>query len=527
MPAWCIELEKKLDEYALDGPHARNRIFLTSDPSKGIPIGILNRSIKMTNEPPGGLKANLKRAITSFNADQFDELEGKSRAILFGLCFFHAILIERKMYGPLGFNMMYPFSLGDLRDSSVCLQNYMEANAGGKIPWADLRYIFGEIMYGGHIVNDFDRLLANSYLDWILKDELLLESELFPFADGQASFKSPNPERLQGYLEHIDAHLKVDTPLAFGLHPNAEIDFRTQQSESLFLTLQELQPRDGISGEGGESPQHVAESVQTDILDRFGDKRFDIEDIIRNIEDQGPYQNVFLQECERMNSLLNEVSRSLNELALGFAGELTMSESMEDLMQALFMDRVPSAWTSRAWPSLRPLSSWLHNMSRRLLQLEDWTQEPMEIPRVTWLSGLINPQSFLTAISQVTAQKNQLELDKLEIFTELTKKSGVEAVEELSRDGAYIHGLSLQGARWEMTKTQLEVSRPKEMFCDMPIINCKALTSDRIDTSNYYECPCYKTNFRGPTYVFSAQLKSKDHPAKWCLAGVALIMDIS
>lgn len=26
-----------------------------------------------------------------------------------------------------------------------------------QVPWADLRYLFGEIMYGGHIVNDFDR----------------------------------------------------------------------------------------------------------------------------------------------------------------------------------------------------------------------------------------------------------------------------------------------------------------------------------------------------------------------------------
>ena len=53
--------------------------------------------------------------------------------------------------GTKGFNMMYPFSLGDLRDSSIVLNNYMEGAGGsGKIPWEDLRYIFGEIMYGTH-----------------------------------------------------------------------------------------------------------------------------------------------------------------------------------------------------------------------------------------------------------------------------------------------------------------------------------------------------------------------------------------
>ena len=33
-----------------------------------------------------------------------------------------------------------------------------------QVPWEDLRYIFGEIMYGGHIVEDWDRRLASAYL---------------------------------------------------------------------------------------------------------------------------------------------------------------------------------------------------------------------------------------------------------------------------------------------------------------------------------------------------------------------------
>ena len=36
------------------------------------------------------------------------------------------------------------------------------------------------------------------------------------------------------YLEHIDTTMGGDTPIAFGLHPNAEIDFRTQQSDTMF-----------------------------------------------------------------------------------------------------------------------------------------------------------------------------------------------------------------------------------------------------------------------------------------------------
>ena len=44
-----------------------------------------------------------------------------------------------------------------------------------KIPWDDLRYIFGEIMYGGHIVDDWDRRMSQKYLLYFMRDELLDE----------------------------------------------------------------------------------------------------------------------------------------------------------------------------------------------------------------------------------------------------------------------------------------------------------------------------------------------------------------
>ena len=78
---------------------------------------------QLTNEPPSGLKANLIRAFCSFTPEFINEVEPKTRAILFGLCHFHAVLIERKKFGPIGYNIMYPFSLGTCLDvwMSGCL----------------------------------------------------------------------------------------------------------------------------------------------------------------------------------------------------------------------------------------------------------------------------------------------------------------------------------------------------------------------------------------------------------------------
>ena len=527
MPNWLILLEKKLDEFNLEKSHQKFRLFLSSDASNAIPIGLLNRCIKVTSEPPAGLKANIKRAFASMNRESFEDYDAKMKSILFGLCHFHAVMIERKQYGPMGYNMMYNFSIGDLKDSSVVLTNYMENSGGGKIPWADLRYIFGEIMYGGHIVNDFDRLLCNTYLEFFMKDELLDEMELYPFNDDPAySFMTPAATNYDKYLEHMDVNLTQDTPIAFGLHPNAEIDFRTTQSNRILNTIMELQPRDGGGGEGGATPDEISKATADEIVEKFNEKKFDVEDIARSLEGEiTPFHNVFMQEMDVMNRLLSEIKRSLSELELGFKGELTMSDAMDMLKLNLFLDRLPPTWAKLSWPTLRNLTTWGIDFNLRLIQLEAWQDNPTVIPKVTWLSGLINPQSFLTAICQSSAQATKSELDKLVTWTEVTKKLETSDVDGHAREGAYVNGLALQGARWDPSTAQLERSKPKEMFCKMPVIAVKAIPADKVDNNGIYKCPTYKTEMRGPTYVFCAQLKTKVPSGKWVLSGVALIMD--
>ncbi len=544
MPKWMATLERQIDEFGSDDvpSHERFRIFLTAEPSVNVPIGILSRCIKLANEPPSGLKANLKRAFSSFVPATFDEMDFKSRAIVFGLCHFHAVMMERKKFGAMGFNNSYPFSLGDLRDSSVCLANYMDANQGSKVPWTDLKYIFGQIIYGGHIVNDFDRITCSTLLDFFMRDALLEDgTELYPFVDaslGQGgpsalgvSFMTVAPTSWAKYSLHIDQSMGPESPLAYGLHPNAEIDSRTALSSDMVSMLALLQDKDATSmdGEGNMSPEIRAETALIEILDRFSERGFDCAAIKTELGEGdalGPYQNVFLQECETLNTLLATIHRTLEELNLGFAGELTMSSQMEELMFNLYNDAVPTTWSKIAWPSLRSLPAWLADLSKRLAQLQTWTEHPSDIPRSTWLGGLKNPQSFLTAIKQVAAQQDKLELQKLVIFTDILKKTADE-IDAPAKLGALVHGLFLEGARWNKTTSLVDTSKPKEMYSPMPAINCRAVTANRLEQASVYHCPVYKTRARGAgTFVFSAQLKTKSPPARWVLAGVALVLDV-
>lgn len=522
-------LEKKVDKLA-EGAHPDFRLFLSAEPppalEKGLPISLLQNSIKLTNEPPEGLKANLRRAYCQFNEEMLESCakQAEYRSIIFSLCYYHAALLERKKFGVgnipgatsgIGWNMNYPFNAGDLLCCGQAANNYLENNV--KVPWDDLRYIFGEIMYGGHIVEDWDRRLANAYLFKYLNETLLEVVEFFP------SFNAPaNSLNHKQVLEYLDEQMPPETPLAFGLHPNAEIGFKLREAETFCNSLVQLQPREA-GGEGGMSTEEKAKMVLDDLVERLPDQ-FDMEDVRGRVDEYTPYVMVAIQESERMNVLLAEIKRSLAELDLGLKGDLTMSEPMEKLMKSLATDLVPASWRKLAYPSLRPLGSWLQNLLMRVQQLTEWTAD-LGVPKVVWLSGLFNPQSFLTAVMQTTARRNDWPLDKTVILTEVSKKQP-DQIDAPSRDGAFIHGLTLEGCRWDDKVGVLEDSKPKELFCPMPVILVRAVTVDKADAKDAYLCPVYTTEARFREEVFTAQLKSKHSWIKWTLAGVCMFLDV-
>uniref|UniRef100_A0A668A8S8 Dynein, axonemal, heavy polypeptide 9 like n=1 Tax=Myripristis murdjan TaxID=586833 RepID=A0A668A8S8_9TELE len=443
--------------------------------------------------------------------------EQEFKTILFSLCYFHACVAERRKFGPQGWNRKYPFNTGDLTISVNVLYNYLEANS--QVPWEDLRYLFGEIMYGGHITDDWDRRLCRTYLEEYMQPNQF--DRKLALAPG---FFVPSNLDYQGYHGFIDEMLPHESPVHYGLHPNAEIEFLTVTSDSLFHTLLELQSPDAVMGEGAS--QTLEEKVKT-ILDEVLEKlpeEYNMSDITSKTADRSPYILVCFQECERMNTLIYEMRRSLKELDLGLKGELAISSEMEQLQAALFFDNVPDTWTKLAYPSTYSLATWYNDMLLRCRELDSWTQD-LSLPSVVWLSGLFNPQSFLTAVMQSLARKNEWPLDKVNLTVDVTKKFK-EEFNQPAREGAYVYGLYMEGARWDTQAGVITEARLKDLTPSMPVISVRAVPNDRQETRNIYECPLYKTKIRGPTYVWTFNLKTRERPAKWVLAGVALLLSV-
>jgi dynein heavy chain len=116
---------------------------------------------------------------------------------------------------------------------------------------------------------------------------------MFPFIEGKSiSFKTPTPLSHEGYIKYIEQELPPETPLGYGMHPNAEIDFRTKQCEQLFAVLVDLQPKGSGSGSAAAEDTKVKEFF--DLVNNtlsLETLKVNIEDVASKLDEmsRGPY----------------------------------------------------------------------------------------------------------------------------------------------------------------------------------------------------------------------------------------------
>ncbi|ELU10552.1 hypothetical protein CAPTEDRAFT_221643 [Capitella teleta] len=526
---WLMELEKQLEK--LNKPHPDFRLWLTTEPTPAFPIGILQRSLKVVTEPPNGLKLNMRNTYFKISASALNECPHQAfPSLVFVLAFFHAVVQERRKYGKVGWNVSYDFNESDY---SVCfdiLQTYLtkaEENGDTKIPWASLKYLIGEVMYGGRAIDNFDRRVLNTYMDEYMGDFIFDTFQPFHFfVNEEVDYKIPEDGTRDSYVDYIESLPLSNTPEVFGLHPNAEIGYYTNAAKEMWMHLIELQPQTGDTG-GGISREDYIDKVANDVLVKLPEE-FDMDKLRKRYGiDISPTTVVLLQELDRFNLLINKMRRSLSTLRKALAGEVGMSSELDDVARCLYNGLIPGIWRRLAPATLKSLGNWMLHFQRRYEQYNSWVND--QEPSVMWLSGLHIPESYLTALVQATCRKNGWPLDKSTLYTTVTHYQTAEDVTERAHQGCFVTGLYLEGAGWENKKGHLIRQRPKQLIQELPVLKIIPIEAHRLKLQNTIRTPVYVTSQRrnamGVGLVFEADLATTEHISHWTLQGVCLILN--
>ena len=126
-----------------------------------------------------------------------------------------------------------------------------------------------------------------------------------------------------------------------------------------------------------------------------------------------------------------------------------MSETLEKVGESMVNGTVPLLWQGVAYPSLKPLNSWIKDLGARLTFFSDWIKNGA--PSVFWFSGLFFTQSFITGTLQNYARRQRVPIDEIAFDLEILHPSEGSAatIKESPQHGCYVYGLYLEGARWD------------------------------------------------------------------------------
>uniref|UniRef100_H2YHS3 Dynein heavy chain 1, axonemal n=1 Tax=Ciona savignyi TaxID=51511 RepID=H2YHS3_CIOSA len=543
-PSWMPSLERLIEGIDPDKVHRDFRLWLTSMPSNQFPVAILQNGSKMTIEPPRGIKANLLRAYMAQNDDFLNSCTKVSvfKSLLFSLCLFHGVALERRKFGALGFNIPYEYTTGDLR---ICIsQLKMFLDEYEELPFKCLTYTAGHINYGGRVTDDWDRrcmmnILSDFYCYDVLKpDHKYSEAGTYRQIDTDCDNN--------GYIQYIRSLPINDTPEIFGMHDNANITFAQNESFATLNALIHLQPKS--SSASGRSSEEVG-GVYIGVVGSLGFKWVGGDAVMEKypVLYEESMNTVLLQEVIRYNRLLQEIIRSSRDILKAIKGLVVMSEPLEKMFNSLYINEVPSLWSKKAYPSLKPLASWTEDLLARVQFIQHWIDAG--VPTVFWISGFFFPQAFLTGTLQNYARKSVISIDTItfdfKFLLPLYKPNcghvvcfislifiKLKDIKERPEDGCYIRGLYVEGARWDPVEQQLGESRPKELYTDMATMWLVPEGNRTPPTKGIYICPIYKTLTRAGTlsttghstnYVISVEIPTSREQKHWVKRGVAMI----
>jgi dynein heavy chain len=274
---------------------------------------------------------------------------------------------------------------------------------------------------------------------------------------------------------------------------------------------------------------------------------FDVEkvQVLYPVRYEQSMNTVLAQECIRFNGVIETVRGTLSEVQRAVRGITVMSAELEAVATAVVQSRVPAAWKAVAYPSVKPLASWVLDLAERIAFLQAWIDAGP--PAVFWVSGFFFTQSFLTGTRQNFARAHAIPIDEIAFEFRVLPPAECDALAAAGAaarppaDGAYIRGLFLQGARWDASAGVLAEALPRQLDAVLPIMH---LLPTRVtpgaeghgggSAARTYECPVYKTSERAGTLSTTGHstnlvmhvllpISAQHSPSHWVKRGTALI----
>ena len=210
-------------------------------------------------------------------------------------------MIERKKYGPLGWNIPYEYNDTDFDITAAQLELYISEY--DEIPYKVLQQLTSVVNYGGRITDDKDMRTSDIIIADFMRPEILQDKYAFSASGIYYSTTAEPAAPHTSYMEYINSLPLTAEPEVFGMHSNANITCAITEADSTFEIILTLQPR--VAGGVGASREDQIIDMAKEMASQLP-PLYDIEALgMQYPTDYLESMNTTLvQEAERYNKLL-------------------------------------------------------------------------------------------------------------------------------------------------------------------------------------------------------------------------------
>ncbi|EAY20056.1 Dynein heavy chain family protein [Trichomonas vaginalis G3] len=525
--SWMPKLEHIIDNFDPTKVNPRFRLCLVTMSSPDFPIGILYQGSKLIYEIPKGIRENMLRVYSGMNSDEYmSDYSATERKLTFHLAFFHAVVLERLLFGSIGWNIPYEFNPSDLTISRRHLRMFLGEAQPGVVPYESLGYVIGELNYGGRVTDKWDRRLLLTLLRRYFSPEI----EKPDFSFGQRYTTPEYNVSLNAVEETLQTWPIVTEGIDVGLSLNASTITARNEALSIFNSLIEIQPT-LVAASGSISEDQFALNLVEKLISEIP-KPFNVFNFTKNFDLSDTINTVLHHEILLYNKLLKAIKSSLTKLQRGLKGLIVIDQELELLNRRVLANKIPEAWLVHSFQSILTLNSYMEDLKFRVSFLDNWVRTGR--PTVFKIGTFFHPEEFLTAVLQVYARKHVVPFDSLTWATTITDQTDESKFPTQPEEGIYIQGLFLEGAKWDIGNGRLVECEQKELISTLPIVYLMPTQNKNLyDMSQTFECTMYRMQNRGsgalglPNYIMSLFIPTPDvSPDHWIERSVATFITV-
>jgi dynein heavy chain, axonemal len=216
-------------------PHHRFRLFISSAPSSALPLLLLDVATTIAIDAPQRLRAQLQATLASLDEGVWSSPDGMLPTmwsdILVALALFHSVALQRRKFGPLGWNVPYDFTPADLTSLLAIARHCMPAAPGAgansnngiaAVDWSALRRAASAVAYGGRVTDDEDATLLTALVNHVVR----------PGNGGASSvgISVTGPDHVAQAVRGAEAlaRASLEDPVSLGFGAGADVNLQMQ-----------------------------------------------------------------------------------------------------------------------------------------------------------------------------------------------------------------------------------------------------------------------------------------------------------